>query len=338
MSLDPVRLDLSPTSPHVHDSLGLSRLLEGNESLRLVHGDNSAALHLLSSSLTEQVALAYVDPPFLTERRHDSVTRTRTSTGIRRTSTAAFDDRWGGLRPYLEALRTRIGQLRETLMPSGSLVIHVDPKTSHYVKVMCDEIFGLENFASEIVWRYRRWPAKTPNFQRVHDVLLRYVKDSTVPPRFNQLYEPLAESTRRTWGSGKQRAVVGPDGRRIRSSTTDAPSPGVPMGDVWEIGIVAPVARERTGYPTQKPLALIRRLVAALTHPGDWVLDAYAGSGTTLIAASAMERRVIGLDESPEAIRVMQSRLESEGLDYTLDRVTARQLSKTRASARRMAG
>ena len=88
-------------------------------------------------------------------------------------------------------------------------------------------------------------------------------------PRFVQLFEPLAPSTRATWGAGKQRAIVGGDGRRTRSSTTEEPSPGAPLGDVWDIGIIAPVAKERTGYPTQKPEALLERLILACTHPGE---------------------------------------------------------------------
>src|SRR6185295_16470996 len=109
-------------------------------------------------------------------------------------------------------------------------------KTSHYLKVACDQIFGRACFASEIIWRYRRWPAKTPNFQRVHDVLLRYRKDPAVRPRWNQAYEPLAASTLATWGTKKQRAVFD-GGRRARSSSLSTESEGVPMGDVWEIGV-----------------------------------------------------------------------------------------------------
>src|SRR5690606_34225814 len=105
------------------------------------------------------------------------------------------------------------------------------------LKVVCDEVFGIECFASEVIWRYRRWPAKTKNFQRVHDVMLRYVRDPDVAPRFHQLYEPLAPSTQKTWGTKKQRAVVDENGRRLRSSSTEEPSRGTPLGDVWEIGI-----------------------------------------------------------------------------------------------------
>jgi site-specific DNA-methyltransferase (adenine-specific) len=194
-------------------------------------------------------------------------------------------------------------------LPAGCAVVHVDPRTSHYVKVLCDEIFGEECFASEIVWRYRRWPSKTPNFQRVHDVLLRYRRDASASPRFHQLYEPLAPSTVATWGTNKQRAVFGKGGRRERSSTTAAPTEGAPMGDVWDIGVIAPVARERTGYPAQKPEALLERLIRALTDPGDRVLDPYAGSGTTLAVAARLGRRFVGIDRSDVALSTIHARL-----------------------------
>ena len=184
----------------------------------LIQGDNLDALRCLVSERGGQVTLAYLDPPFFTGRAHHKVDRQRTSSGIERSSQLAFDDRWESLSHYLLALKLRLTLVHELLSPTGSVVIHVDPKTSHYIKVMCDEIFGMDCFASEVIWRYRRWPSKTKNFQRVHDVMLRYVKSTEHAPRFNQLYEPLAPSTQKTWGDRKQRAVVGADGSRVRSS------------------------------------------------------------------------------------------------------------------------
>ncbi len=275
----------------------------------LIHGDNLVALESLARTHTGTVTLGYLDPPFFTGRVFDHIER---GTRVKR---EAFDDRWVDRAAYLEALAPRIERMRALLAPHGSLVVHVDPKTSHYVKVLCDEIFGEDAFASEIVWRYRRWPSKTPNFQRVHDVLLRYRKDPTVPPRWNPLYEPLAASTIATWGTRKQRAVFAKaangDVRRARSSSTEEPTAGAPMGDVWEIGVIAPVARERTGYPSQKPEALLARLVTALTAPGDLVLDPYAGSGTTLAVAARLGRRFIGIDASDLAIETIRKRIAS---------------------------
>ena len=270
---------------------------------RLYLGDNRAALaSMTSTELSGRVSLAYLDPPFLTNRAFEAIEQAAPESGKRvvrsgplkaRPKKFAFDDRWASRGEYLEALGQRLVLVRELLAPHGSVVIHVDPKTSHYVKVLCDEIFGDDAFASEIIWRYRRWPSKTPNFQRVHDVLLRYRKDPKAPPRWNQPYEPLAASTLATWGTKKQRAVFEDDGRRARSSKTEEPTKGVPMGDVWEIGVLAPISKERTGYPSQKPEALLERLVSALSDPGDIVLDPYAGSGTTLAVTARLGRSFV---------------------------------------------
>jgi site-specific DNA-methyltransferase (adenine-specific) len=273
----------------------------------LIQGDNLVALRALARTHAERVTLAYMDPPFLTGRVHQHVER-----GTRE-KRAAFDDRWTDRAAYLEALAPRLERVRALLAPHGSVVVHVDPKTSHYVKVLCDEIFGDDAFASEIVWRYRRWPSRTPNFQRVHDVLLRYRKDPSCAPRWNQAYEPLAASTLATWGTKKQRAVFakgeGGQVRRARSSSTSEATPGVPMGDVWDIGVIAPVARERTGYPSQKPEALLERLVGALSDPGDLVLDPYAGSGTTLAFAARMGRPFVGIDASDLSVETIRARI-----------------------------
>ena len=293
----------------------------GSDAVRLVQGDNAMTLAALLPEMRARVTLVYLDPPFFTGRVHEKVTRQRDRAGkILRDLSPAFDDRWPDLPAYLASLRERLVLVREMLAPHGSAIVHVDPRTSHYVKVLGDEVFGPTAFASEIVWRYRRWPSKTPNFQRVHDVLLRFVRDPGERPRFVQLFEPLAPSTQSTWGSGKQRAVVGASGRRERSSTTAEPSPGAPLGDVWEIGIIAPVSKERTGYPTQKPEALLERILRACTLPGDLVLDPYAGSATTLAVAARLGRRAVGIDESPVAIRVARERLGALGFAPRHDR------------------
>jgi len=291
----------------------------------LLQGNNLEVLGELARDYAEKVTLAYLDPPFLTNRVHEARNREK------RTVRAAFDDRWPDKATFLDTLGARLSAVRTLLAPHGCMVLHVDPKTSHYVKVLCDEIFGEDAFASEIVWRYRRWPAKTPNFQRVHDVLLRYRKDPQVKPRFNPLFEPLAASTLATWGTGKQRAVVGRDGRRTRSSVTPEATPGTPLGDVWEIGVIAPIARERTGYPSQKPEALLDRLVCALSDPDELVLDPYAGSGTTLAVAAKRGRRFLGIDESDVAIETCRERLGELGSKPSRAPKSALRPGRTRA-------
>ncbi len=268
-------------------------------------GDNVAVMRELATSKPCSVTLAYLDPPYLTQRSFETSARAKGGVSL------AFDDHWGSRAEYLQCLAERLVAVKNLLAPWGSVVIHVDSKTSHYVRVLADEIFGEDNFASEIIWRYRRWPAKQPNFQRVHDCLLRYRKDMSVAGRWNQLYEPLAASTRATWGDRKQLAQFDGEGKRVRSTSTSAPSLGVPMGDVWDIGVIAPVAKERTGYPTQKPEALMDRLVTSLTNPGDLVLDPYAGSGTTLAVAARLFRPFWGIDQSEVALATATTRLSA---------------------------
>lgn len=261
-------------------------------TVQLFHGD---CRDLASAIAPNSVALVYMDPPFLTGRSH-----------LMPGGELAFDDPSESLDRYVWRWSDAASRLWDAVVRGGSLVMHVDPKTSHYHRVALDKALG-HNFTSEIIWRYRRWPSKTRNFQRVHDVLLRYVKPGA-EPTWNQLYEPLAASTVATWGKGKQRAITD-NGRRLRSTATEEPSPGVPLGDVWDIGIVAPVAKERTGYPTQKPEALLERLLLSLTNPGDTVLDPCFGSGTTLAVACRLDRHSIGFDTSEAAHLVTTRRL-----------------------------
>lgn len=240
--------------------------------------------------------LIYADPPFFTQQTFETTD-----------GETAFSDKWESLPDYLHYVEGRLAACWDRLLPGGSLILHVDPRTAHHFRVDLDRFCGPA--ASEIIWRYRRWPAKTPNFQKVHDVLLRYVKPGA-PPIFNQLYEPLAESTQKQWGAGKQKAVVGEDGKRQRSSVTDDASPGVPLGDVWDISIIAPSAHERTGYPTQKPEKLLERIVLSLSNPGDDVLDPFCGSGTTVAVAARLGRNSVGIDISAVAIAHATARLE----------------------------
>jgi DNA modification methylase len=255
-----------------------------------------------------RVHLAYLDPPFNTGR--DFAYKPRDGGPEEH----AYSDKWPSLEAFVAALRERAVAVRELLTPDGCMVLHCDPQTSHYVKVMLDGVFGRQCYANEIVWRYRRWPSPSRHFQRVHDTILRYVRDSATEPRWNQLYEPLAETTVQTHGTTKQQAVWR-EGRARYAGKSDEESPGVAMGDVWEIGIVAPTGVERTGYPTQKPEPLLRRIIESCSNIGDTVLDPYCGSATSGAVAQALGRNWIGIDESPVAIRVASARLAMPMLD-----------------------
>ena len=269
---------------------------------RFIHGNNLVGMAQLASEGVRPM-LVYMDPPFYSNADYYYTPR---NGGPRE---LAFTDRWPSLESYVESIRLRCAVARDILLPQGCLVVHVDSTAGAYIKVMLDGLFGRDHFASEIVWRYRRWPAKTSNFQRVHDTLYRYVRDINVEPAWNQLYEPLAASTLATFGKGKQKAVIR-GGKRVTSKADAAtPSLGVAMGDVWDLGIIAPSSRERTGYDTQKPERLLERIIIATTNKGDTVLDPYCGSGSMPAVASRLSRVGIGIDRSNVAARVTQERL-----------------------------
>ena len=181
-------------------------------------------------------------------------------------------------------------ETRRILASQGSLYFHIDPRESHYCKVLLDEIFGRESFLNEVVWAYdygartaRRWPAK-------HDVILVYVKDS------RGYHFDASEVAREPY--------MAP-----RLQTAERAARGKLPTDVWWHTIVPTSSRERTGYPTQKPLGILRRIVAASSRPGDLVVDWCAGSGTTGAAAAELGRRFLLVDDQPAAIEVMRRRL-----------------------------
>lgn len=261
----------------------------------LIHGDSVAVMQEMARE-GQDFELVYLDPLYFTGEVF------KTADGA-----VAFNDRWTSIDEYLHATTALVGAGAKLLSEAGSIVVHVNPVIAHHIRAFLDKTLGRLSFMDEIVWRYRRWPAKTRRCQRVHDTLIRYAVYPN-KARWNQLYEPLAESTRATWGSGRQRAVV-KDGRRVRSETSEEESKGVPIGDVWDIGIIAPSSAERTGYPTQKPEALMRRLIEAFTDPGDRILDPTCGSGTTLKAARDLGRSATGIDCGEEAIRTTEARL-----------------------------
>lgn len=270
--------------------LGSRFVLAGQRRWAVVECDNLEFLRDLPAGCAH---LIYLDPPFCTGREFHLPDKT-----------LAFVDRWRSIDEYLSWLGARVVAAFATLAREGSLVVHIDPRTSHHVKVMLDGVLGPERFRSEIIWRYRRMPSGVGNFERVHDVLLRYVR-APGHERWTQLFEPLAPSTLAKFGVKRQR-------KGAFRGTGEEESPGAPLGDVWDIGVLGPRSSERTGYPTQKPEALIKRLVLACTLPGDVVIDPTCGSGTTIAVAERLGRRAIGCDSGAAAIRIARQRLERQ--------------------------
>lgn len=274
-------------------------------------GDN---LQMLKEIPDESVDLIYIDPPFNSNRNYETFWH---DTGEKR----AFEDRFGDAQHYIEYMRPRILEMYRVLKKTGSFYYHCDWHASHYVKIMLDQIFNFNNFQNEIIWRYRRWPAKQKAFQRMHDTIFFYTKDRGNTHTFNQLYEDLAKSTLEAFGGKKQIADFSSGHRK--PGVLQEESKGALMSDVWEIGIIAPISKERLGYPTQKPLTLLERIIEASSNKDDVVLDAFCGCGTTLVAAQKLGRKWVGIDISPTACRVMSQRLWDvfkleEGKDFDL--------------------
>jgi site-specific DNA-methyltransferase (adenine-specific) len=273
---------------------------------RIVLGDNLSVLGTLHDA---SVDLIYVDPPFNTgkSQRLDRLKTVRDQdTGDRtgfqgqryrttRVGSRSFEDMFDD---YLQFLEPRLSEFRRVLTRAGSLYVHLDAREVHYVKVLLDSIFGRECFLNEIIWAYdyggrprRRWPPK-------HDSILVYVRDPRV-----YYFDPEAAERIPYMAPG----LVGPE-KAAR---------GKRLTDTWWSTIVPTNSRERTGYPTQKPLGILRRIVRTSCPPDGLVADFFAGSGTTGVAAVESGRRFLLVDCSPEALDVMRSRFAAvSGVEF----------------------
>jgi len=279
---------------------------------RLFCGDNVAVLR--AHVPTASVDLIYADPPFnsghayyTTGERHKGPSFVdiwrwdeETYKKVLGALPAALADALEALRrvlgegsalAYCAGLAESLSEMRRVLKPTGSLYLHCDVRVSHCLRLLLDALFGHAQFRNEIVWAYRTGGAGKRHFARKHDAILFY----TASERYT--FHPQRERVRyRKPFFGTQRDAHG--------FYAD-----VLMRDVWEIPAVLNVSAERTGYPTQKPMALLERIIRASSNEGDQVLDPFCGSGTALVVAQVLGRRWIGIDKSAEALRVARSRL-----------------------------
>lgn len=196
--------------------------------------------------------------------------------------------------------------------PTGAIYLHCDWHASHYIRVRLDEVFGRNNFINEIIWHYRKWSAGKGLFQRNHDNIFFYRKSNAKGRTFNTLYTPRAASTLKRFGERKIISGFDKGGKRLPSQMAKEKSVGVAMDDVWEIGRVPPIKQH---YPTEKPLALLERIITVSSDPGQIVLDPFCGCGTTVVAAEKLKRNWIGIDISPTAIKVIGDRFKRLGYD-----------------------
>ena len=289
-------------------------------------------LPIMRGMNSESVDLIYLDPPFNSNANYAAPIGSQAAG-------AAFKDTWtltdvdvewinlieakyptlyrvllaavtNSDKSYLAYMAARILEMQRLLKPTGSLYLHCDPTMSHYLKLVLDAVFGRRAFRNEIVWHYRRWPAKQPNFQRMHDTIFFYSsqKGDNI---FNQLMNPLSPGTKKRWRGKKSHVAFAETGERLVTQMTDQDSTGAPMDDVWDIAVINSQAKERLGYPTQKPLVLLERIIAASSNDGDMVLDPFCGCATTLVAAYNSERNWAGIDISPKAAELVVQRLEN---------------------------
>ena len=263
----------------------------------LLQGDN---LEHLAAIPDGSITLAYLDPPFNTGRTQVRKTTSARSGGegtrggfggrlydLTLEKLLSYDDSFAD---YWAFLAPRLEETWRVLSPQGTLYLHLDWHEVHYAKVALDMIFGRENFLNEIIWAYdyggktkKRWPTK-------HDTILVYVKDPE-----NYIFNSDAIDREPYMAPG----LVGAE----KAARGKLPT------DVWWHTIVSPTGQEKTGYATQKPLGVLRRIIQASSNPGDWVLDPFSGSGTTAHAAADLGRRFVAIDAHPDAHTIMAERL-----------------------------
>ena len=271
----------------------------------VINGENLAAL---KSMPDQSFQLIYIDPPFNTGRSQVRTNRSSVSSSTGNLgfqgkryeqvvkSVLSYDDDFADYWAFLEP---RLIEAYRLLHETGTIYLHLDYREAHYAKVLMDALFGRECFLNEIIWAYdyggkskSRWPAK-------HDTILVYVKNPT-----KYFFDSATVDREPYMAPG----LVTPE----KVARGKLPT------DVWWHTIVSPTGKEKTGYPTQKPLGILRRIISASSRPGDRVLDFFAGSGTTAQAAFELKRQFVVVDQNPESIEVITSRLNALGVEYAL--------------------
>lgn len=287
----------------------------------IFEGDN---LPVLRGMETASVDLIYLDPPFNSNRTYETPIGSEVAGATFRDpwSLDNLDQKWhndiadqnltlyraievsehthsASMKAYLIMIAVRIIEMKRILKPTGSIYLHCDPTVSHYLKMIMDGIFGVENFKNEIVWHYTGGGRSKTSFSRKHDIIFFYTRSKS-DHCFN--VDSIRVPYKETSGYAKS-GIISKVGKRY------LPNPkGTPVGDVWDISIIN--SKERLGYPTQKPLVLLERIVAASSNQGDLVLDPFCGCATTCVAAENLGRHWIGIDISPKAVELVRERLK----------------------------
>ena len=285
-------------------------------------GDN---LDIMRGMNSESVDLIYLDPPFNSNKNYAApIGSEAAGVAFKDTWTLSdVDEEWHGeiadreptlyaiidaaglshgksMKSYLIMMAVRLLEMRRILKPTGSIYLHCDPTASHNLKTLMDAIFGHRNFRNEIVWHYQTGGASKRWFSKKHDVLLFYSQSND--------YAFFSENIRVPRSEKSLKRAANPKGARISASDTTKLTT-----DVWvDISAMSPMARERIGYPTQKPLALLDRIIKASSNEGDMILDPFAGCATALVAADRLQRQWVGIDLSEMAAKLVKKRLRDD--------------------------
>lgn len=339
------------------------------EKNRLYYGDN---LDILRRDIKDEtVDLCYIDPPFNSKRNYNQIYNN--IGGEDRAQAQAFMDTWewdkqanegfseilandkgrfsvqtvdllkglqpvlkrGSLLAYLVSMTLRITEIHRVLKPTGSFYLHCDPTASHYLKLILDTIFVSNggDFRNEIIWHYLKWSIEQRQFVRNHDIVFFYSKSDDPNRIFNTLFVERSPATKKRFGNAK--IVSSHDSRGQRQpSQTEGESVGVAMDDVWDISRVPPIKQL---YPTEKPPALLERIIKASTNEGDLVLDAYCGCGTTIVVAEELKRKWVGIDITYQSISLILRRLETQYGKDILSNIILNGIPKDMESAHALA-
>lgn len=270
---------------------------------QIILGDNLAAMSALLNKYEGKIDLIYADPPFFTNRRFS--TRIGRGEDSRKPNNwqlaEGYQDAWESLDAYLNMLYIRLSLMHQLLSPTGTLYLHLDWHANAYARVLLDEIFGNDRLINEIIWTYHGPSPIRTAFNRKHDTILMYSKSKNYTFNVDEVRQPYNPSTIKTFASSSK-AGFGKVPNLKRGKVPE---------DWWYFPVVARLHNERTGYPTQKPEALLKRIILASSNPGDIVADFFCGSGTTPVVANRLGRHFIASDSNLRAIQTTRSRLIS---------------------------
>lgn len=278
---------------------------------RLILGDNLAIMAALLPKYEGRINLIYADPPFFTNRKFTA--RIGRGEDSRKPDlwqlAEGYQDNWSDLDAYLDFLYQRLALMYRLLAPNGTLYLHLDWHADAYARLILDEFFGADNLLNEIIWSYHGPSPIRTAFNRKHDTILSYVKGKEHTFNADAVREPYNQNTVNTFKSSRK-AGFGKVPNLARGKVPE---------DWWYFPVVARLHNERTGYPTQKPVALLERIILASSNPGDLVADFFSGSGTTAFAAAKHGRRFIATDQTFRALHTTRVRLTETQSAFSLE-------------------